>query len=128
MVRAGANRLPVCGGWTFVDLYGLILSGRRVVGAGDLDQADGVSAVQAAAIRAGAARVLHAAPRRGGVGVGVGPQHLGELPAAHGPFWAYLGPHPIQVRIVARSASWIETRGRPASVGHGSATYRTRQA
>jgi hypothetical protein len=40
---------------TFVDLYGLILSGRRVVGAGDLDRADGVSAVQAAAIGAGAA-------------------------------------------------------------------------
>ncbi len=45
---------------TFVDLYGLILSGRRVVGAGDLDRADGVSAVQAAAIGAGVARVLHA--------------------------------------------------------------------
>jgi hypothetical protein len=40
---------------TFVDLYGLILSGRRVVGAGDLDRADGVFAVQAAAIGARAA-------------------------------------------------------------------------
>lgn len=55
----------------FLGLYGLILSGRRVVGAGELDRADGVSAVQAVAIGAGAARVLHAAAGRGGVGAGV---------------------------------------------------------
>src|ERR1035441_7854366 len=35
---------------TVFDRYGLILSGRRVVGAGDLDRADGISAVQAATV------------------------------------------------------------------------------
>jgi hypothetical protein len=58
----GVGDLPGWGAcYLFLDLYGLILSGRRVVGAGDIDRADGVSAVQAAPFGAGAARVLHAA-------------------------------------------------------------------
>src|ERR1022692_40302 len=61
---------PVGAPDTFLDLYGLILSDRRVVGASDLDRADGISAVQTPVVGAGVACVLHAATGRGGVARG----------------------------------------------------------